>query len=338
VRTLRLQLAPNAPATLSRAPGAIGSYDHYLKGRYYWHRRTPEDLERSIEYFRAALEMDPQSGLAQTGLSDAYSLLVDYGLMNPSEGMPKAREAATRAIALDPHSAEAHTSLAIIRGLYDWQWRESEQLFLRAIELNPGYATAHHWLGVDCYANLRRFEEAAAELAIARQLDPLSGIIREGEGFLRLLQRDFDGAAAAYRDLVAAEPDFYKGYTGLGRAYALQGNYMDALRMLDRGREMAGDIPNILAAMGQVYALGGETERAREMLAKLERIARTGYMPSTAFAVVYLGLGEQERALDCLERGLSMHDLPLTALYVHPLYDPLRPHPRFQAILRALNF
>jgi serine/threonine-protein kinase len=339
VRTLRLQLTPSpAPPSLTRTPGAIGSYDHYLKGRYYWHRRTREDLERSIEYFRAALELDPQCGLAETGLADAYSLLVDYGLMNPAEGMTKARESATRAIALDPNSAEAHCSLGLIRGVYDWQWQESEQLFVRAIELNPGYSTAHHWLSVDCLAMVGRLEEACVELEIARQLDPLSSIIREGQAFLKLLARDYESAAEGYRALIAEDPDFYKGYTGLGRAYAQQGNYLDALRMLDQGRAMAGDIPNILAAMGQVYALGGEPTRAREILGQLERIARAAYIPSSAFAIVHIGLGEYDKALDWLERGVTLHDPPLSALNTHPVYDPLRSHPRFPAILRALNF
>ncbi len=339
VRTLRLQLVPPAPpGAIARSTAAVNSYDHYLKGRYFWHRRTPEDLERSVEYFRAALDLDPACGLAQTGLADAYTLLVDYGLMSPAEGMPKAREAATRAIAIDPLSAEAHSSLALIRGVYDWQWSESEALYRRAIELNPGYATAHHWLAIDCHAVLGRLDEAAAGLETARQLDPLSSIVREGQALLRLLARDYSDAVEQYRELIAADPDFYKGYTGLGRAYAQQGSYLDALRMLDHGRSMAGDIPNILAAMGQVYALGGEPERAREMLARLERMARTGYIPSTAFAVVHLGLGEYERALDWLEKGVAIHDPPLTALCAHPVYDPLRAHPRFRALLEALNF
>jgi TolB-like protein/Flp pilus assembly protein TadD len=336
VRTLRLQLAPaGAPA---RATGAIQSYDNYLKGRYYWHRRTPEDLERSIEYFRAALDLDEHSSLAQTGLADAYTLLVDYGLMKPAEGTQKAREAAERAIAIDPHSAEAHSSLGLIRALYDWKWEEAEALFHRAIELNPGYATAHHWLGVDLYALLGRLDEASAELEIARQLDPLSSIVREGQAYMLLLARDFDGAVESYKQLVASDPDFYKAYTGLGRAYSLQGNYLDALRMLDHGRAMAGDIPNILSAMGHVYALGGEQDRAREMLARLERMSRAAHVPSTAFAVVSVGLGEHERALDWLEKGVEARDPALTVLKGHPIYDPLRGYPRFHNLLRTLNF
>jgi len=339
VRTLRLQLVPSGEAgALGRAPTEIGSYDLYLKGRYYWHRRTPEDMERSIEYFQAALDADPQSSLAHTGLADAYNLLVDYGLMSPEEGMPRVREAAARAIELDPHSAEAHSSLALMRGRYDWDWAGAEALYLRAIELNPGYATAHHWLAVDCYALLGRFEEAAAELAIASQLDPLSSILREGRLFLQLLARDYDGAAEGARELIRDDPGFYKGYTSLGRAYAMQGKYLDAVRMFDQGRAMVGDMPNILAAIGHAYGLAGEPARAREVLARLTDSARTRYVPSTAFAILYLGLGENERALDWLERGLMRRDPPLASLKVHPIYDPLRDHPRFQSVLCALKF
>ena len=162
VRTLRVQLTgAGEGALLARGRSSIGSYDYYLRGRYYWHRRTPEDLARSIEYFEAAIAADPNSALAHTGLADAHTLLVDYGLASPSVGMPKAKAAAVRAIELDPALGEAYASLALIRSLYDWEWKEARGLYQRAIELNPGYATAHHWLGVDWFALTGRFAEAA---------------------------------------------------------------------------------------------------------------------------------------------------------------------------------
>ena len=182
VRTLRVQFTGTGEgALLARGRSSIGSYDYYLRGRYYWHRRTPEDLARSIEYFEAAIAADPKSALAHTGLADAHTLLVDYGLVSPSVGMPKAKAAAVRAIELDPALAEAYASLALIRSLYDWEWQEARGLYQRAIELNPGYATAHHWLGIDWFALTGRFAEARAEIEIALQLDPLSSIIREGQ-------------------------------------------------------------------------------------------------------------------------------------------------------------
>ena len=338
VRTLRVQLAGSPGGTVpARSRSSISSYDYYLKGRYQWHKRTPDDLASSVRLFESAIAADPNSALAHTGLADAYTLLVDYGLMSPAEGMPLAKAAASRAVELDPELAEAYTSLASIRAAYDREWQDAERLYLRAIALNPGYATAHHWYGVDFCANLGRFDQAAAELEIAGQLDPLSPIIREGSAFLHLLRRDYDKAVRAYQELAEFAPSFYKAYTSLGRAYAQQGKYLDAIAMLEKGRTMAGNIPNILAAMGQVYGLAGEPGRAREMIGKLSGLAQRTYVPATVYAVVHLGLGENERALDWLEKGCDQRDTPLIAVKVHPLYDPLRAYPRFQSLLERLR-
>jgi serine/threonine-protein kinase len=338
VRTLRVQLAGSpVNALLGRSRSTISSYDYYLKGRYHWHKRTPEDLFRSLEYFETAISADPNSALAHTGQADAYSLLVDYGLMHPAQGMPKAKLAASRGVELDPELAEAYASLALIRSLYEREWDDAERLYLRAIELNPGCSTAHHWYAVDHCAMLGRFDRAEEQLRIASQLDPLSHIIREGVPFLKMLQRDYDGAIEGYRELVEFDPSFYKGYTSMGRAYAQQGKYLDAIAMLEKGRTLAGDVPNILGVMGQVYALAGEPARAREVLVKLAELAARSYVPSTVFAIVHLGLGENHRALEWLETGCDQRELPLSALKVHPVYDPLRSEPRFQVMLKRLR-
>jgi serine/threonine-protein kinase len=338
VRTLRVQLAgiPENALPLPRR-SSISSYDYYLKGRYHWHKRTPEDLSRSLAYFETAIAADPNSALAHTGQAVAYTLLVDYGLMHPALGMPKAKLAASRGVELDPELAEAYASLALIRSLYEHEWDAAECLYVRAIELNPGYATAHHWYGVDHCAMLGRFDLAEAELQIASQLDPLSHIIREGVAFVKMLKRDYDGAIQAYRELVEFDPAFYKGYTSMGRAYAQQGKYLDAIAMLEKGRTLAGDIPNILGAMGQVYGLAGEPAHAREVLGKLTQLAGRCYVPSTVFAIVHLGLGENHRALEWLEKGCDQRELPLSALKVHPVYDVLRSEPRFQILLKRLR-
>jgi len=251
--------------------------------------------------------------------------------------MPMAKAAAMRAIELDPTLGEAYASLGLIRSLYEWEWADAKMLYERAIELNPGYATAHHWLGVDWYALRGQFDQARVEIEAALQLDPLSSIIREGQSFIPFLERRYEESAAGYRQLVADDPSFYKGYTSLGRVYAQQGKFLDAIRMLEKGRSLAGDIPNILGAMGQVYALGGEPERARDLLAQLEQRQKTAWVPSSVFAIVHLGLGENDRALDWLERGCRQHELPMAAVKVHPVYDGLREMPRFQAILRDLK-
>jgi serine/threonine-protein kinase len=338
VRTLPVQPAGGGEgALLTRGRSSIGSFDYYLRGRYYWHRRTPQDLERSIGYFDAAILADPNSALAHSGLADAHTLLAEYGLTSPVVAMPKARAAAMRAIELDPALAEAYASLALIRSLYDWEWQEARGLYLRAIELNPGYATAHFWLAIDWLALTGHFAEAAAQIGFALQLDPLSSIIREGVMYVKFLEGRYEEAVQGYRTLIADDPTFYKAYTSLGRVYTQQGKFLDAIRMLEKGRSLAGDIPSILGVMGQVYAQGGEPGRAREILGQLELKRQSSWVPSTVFAIVHIGLGEHDLALDWLERGCRQHEIPIAGLKVHPVYDPLRAAPRFQAVLRELR-
>ncbi len=334
VHTLRLQFA----APVGRARTSVGSYDWYLKGRYISHRRGPEDLRQSLACFENAIAADPSSALAYAGLADAYSLLMDYGMMPPSEAAPLAASSAERAIALDPNLAEPHASLAFLRGLYNWDWQEAERLYLRAIALNPGYATAHHWLAIDCYAFSGRLDDALSEVEIARQLDPLSPIIREGEAYATLFQRRYDRAVELYRKLLEFDPAFYKGWSSLGRAYSLMGKYSEALAALGKARELAGDLPNILGALGQVQALAGNPEQAREFLAKLHVMAAGRHVPAASFAVVHMGLGEIAQSLTWLEKGCDLRESQLTGIKMHPLWDPLRGEPRFEALLKRLGF
>lgn len=338
VRTLRIQLgAGTEEALVSRVPTTLSSYDYYLKGRYHWHRRSPDDLMRALECFEAAAEADPDSALTYAGLADTHVLLVEYGLVHPAEGVSKVRAAAERAVALDPDLAEAYPALAEIRCACEGKWKEGECLYRKAIALNPGYATAHHWLGIDCLAMLGRFEEAALEVEIAIGLDPLSPILYEARAFLRMLQRQYEEAIRGYREILEFDPSFFRAFTGMGRAYAQMGRYVEALAMLEKGRSLGGEVPNILAAMGQVFALSGDHASARGVLARLEARSREVYIPSTCFAVVHLGLGERERALDWLEKGCAQGEMTLEILKVHPIYDDVRDEPRFQAVLRRLG-
>jgi len=339
VRTLRVQLEAGADSQLgARRPTTVSSYELYLKGRYHLHRRTPDELRRALEYFQAAVHADGSSGLAYAGLADGYCLNVDYGLLHPAEGFPKIRAAASRAIEIDAALAEAYPALAVIRSQADRDWEDAERLYRKAIALNPGYATAHHWLATDYLGPLGRFEEADDEIEIALELDPLSSIIREGRALLSTLQRRYEEAVARYRELVEFDPSFYKGYTGMGRAYAQLGNYAEARAMFEKGRALAGDVPNILSAIGQVLAATGDSPGAREFLAQLTARARDAYVPSTCFALLHLSLGETARALDWLETGCDQHELTMYMTRVHPLYDPLRTEPRFQAILERMRF
>ena len=338
VRTLRIQLAGGPEkAPLAGSPTSVSSYDYYLKGRYHWHRRTPADLARSIQYFQAAIEADPASALAHAGLADAYTLDVEYGLTHPADGIPRAKAAAERAIELDPLLAEAYPSLALIRSHYDREWEESEALYRKAIALNPGYATAHMWLGANCLAMLGRLDEALPELETALELDPLSAITHELRGFIYLLKREYEEAIRRYREILEFDPSAYRAYAAIGRALSLQGKYAEALAMLEQARAIEDGVPSILAAMGQIFGLSGDRASARGVLARLEARARERHIPSTCFAIVHLGQGEKDRALDWLEHGCEQRELSLASIGVHPVYDELRGEPRFQALLKRLR-
>jgi TolB-like protein/tetratricopeptide (TPR) repeat protein len=338
VRTLRIQLTgvPEPVSSLG-VPSTVSSYDCYLKGRYHWHRRTPADLARSIEYFHAAIAGDARSALAQAGLADAYTLQVEYGLTHPATGTPKAKSAAQRAIDLDPQLAEAYPSLALIRSKCDWEWEEAEALYRKAIALNPGYATAHFWFGSEFLAVLGRLEEAAEQMEIAVNLDPLSSIIHECHGFVYLLKRDYDEAIRLYREILEFDPTSHRPYAAMGRALSLQGKYAEALEMLEKARAIEQDLPWVQAAIGQILGLSGDRQGASRVLAALEARARERYIASTCFAVVHLGLGEIDQALDWLERGCDRREMSVTHIGVHPAYDGLRGQPRFEALLKRMR-
>jgi len=283
----------------------VSSYDCYLKGRYHWHRRTPADMARSIEYFEAAIAGDGRSALAYAGLADAYTLQVEYGIEHPHTGVPKAKAAARRAIELDPQLAKAYPSLALIRSKCDWEWEEAETLYRKAIASNPGYATAHFWLGSDHLAILGRLDEAAEEIKIAVQLDPLSSIIHECRGFVYLLKRDYDKAIRRYREILKFDPSAHRPYAAIGHALSLQGKYAEALEMLETARTIEQDLPWIQAAMGQILGFSGNREGARRVLVWLESRARERYIASNCFAVVHVGLAELDEAMAWLEHGAN---------------------------------
>jgi TolB-like protein/Tfp pilus assembly protein PilF len=338
VRTLRIKLMdrPGAPAIRHGAYN-LEAYNLYLKGRFHWNKRTAEGLNRGVQHFKQAIAIDPAFAPGYAGLADSYSLLAEYGLASPSSIVPAAKEAARKALEIDPTLAEAHTSLALIRSLFDWEWAEAEEHYRRAIDLNPGYATAHHWFAVDYFGPLGRFDEAFEEIEIAQQLDPLSPIIREGKGFLLMLARRYDEAIEEYRETLELDSFFYRAFTSMGRAYTQKGMYEEAITMLQKGRSLSGDIPSILGALGQTYALASRPADARRLLTELSELTDRRHVASSCFALIHLGLGEKDRALDWLEAGARGREMSLASLKIHPAYDNLRGEPRFRVLLAKLG-
>jgi len=335
---LRLRFSNAGPERpVNRGQRDLEVYQLCLKGRFHSRDRTEDGLKRSIVCFEQAISLDSTSAAAYAGLADTYTLIADYGFSECCDSMLKARAAAERALALDPKSSEAHASLGLILTLYDWSWVEAENAFERALAINPGYAPAHHWYGIDNLAMRGRFEQAGEHLEIALKLDPLSGIILEGQAFLRTLRRRYDDAIHLYLNMLEMDPSFYKAYTSMGRAYLQKGMYKKAIEMLQKGRALVGDSPSILGALGQAQGLSGNLSEARQLLLRLQEIAAVRPVPSTCFALVHLGLGEKDAALTWLERGVNRHQSTVVALKVHPAYDDLRNEPRFLALRRQLG-
>jgi serine/threonine-protein kinase len=290
-----------------------------------------------LTHFQAAIDADPRSALAHSGLADAYALLVYYSVLHPVEGVSKAKAAAIRAIQLDPMLAESYATLALISSHHDGKWEKAESLYRKAIILNPGYAIAHHWLGVTCLALVGRFDDALEEIEMALELDPLFSNFHQGRGLVSLFKREYQDAVRIYREILESDPTFYGAFDAIGRAYIQMGNYSEALAMLQKGRSFRGDVPHILAAIGQALALSNDTAGARGVLAQLQARSRNEYVPSTCFAVLHLGLRENEKALDWLEKACEEHEMSAAALRVHPIYDELRRESRFLAVLEKLG-
>jgi TolB-like protein/Tfp pilus assembly protein PilF len=337
VGTLRSQLTERfAFPPIRRAPYDFEAHNLYLKGRFEWNGRTSRGLLNSVGYFEQAIALEPGFALGWAGLADAYTLLAEYGVTPSEDSVPKAKRAALRAVELDPSLGEAWASLALVLGIYEWEREEAEECYQRSISLNPGYATAHYWYSADHLAMLGRFDEAEAEARLARMLDPWSAIVVESEALIKLLRGQYDEAIRLHRQSLAIDPKFYKSWTSIGRALIQKGDYEDAIGMLQQGRALGGDVPNILGALGQAYALAGRTEDARHILRQLSA-SGARRLSCTSMAIVHLGLGEGDLALDALESACDHRETPVNALKVHPVYDPLRSKPRFQALLRRVR-
>jgi TolB-like protein len=338
VGTLRLALsAPKGPGTAPARP-KLACFNLCLEGRFHSNRRTLEGIAKSAACYEQAIIADASCAQAHAGLANAQVLLAHYGVEPALEAIPKARVAAQQALALDPDESEAHTALAYIRSTFDWQWREAEPLYRRAIASNPSYAQARHWFAVDFLVPLGRFDEALRELEMARRLDPLSQIIVEGTCALQMYRRDYPAALAAYRHLVELDPTFYKGFSGMGRVLNLMGRHEEAVAALTRGLSLAGDVPNLIGAMGHAHATAGQMPEARQCLERLQAIAQVRTVHEVTFSILYLGLGEFERSIDSLERACERREVGLAFTNVHPLYDAVRDHPRFQAVLKRIGF
>jgi DNA-binding winged helix-turn-helix (wHTH) protein/Tfp pilus assembly protein PilF len=322
----------NSPASSSKSAEA---QDLYLKGMYFWNKRTVPGFHQAIDYFQQATTIDPNNALAYAGLANSYTLLTAYSLASANLYMPQARAAALRALELDERSAEAHTALALIIQNEDWDWQTSGKEFRRAIELNPNYATAHHW-----YAEhlmwLGRFDEALSESDRALQLDPLSLIIASDRGAILYSSRQYDRAIEEFRTVLRKDPNFGRARI-VTYAYVEKGMFDQALAEAETVRRLFGESLWYWSNLAYIYGRTGQLERARRALEKLEKLSRHEQVDPSTMLWAHLGMGDKEEALADLSKAYSGHSGILTTLKVEPAFDPLRSDPRFQDLLRRVG-
>ena len=311
------------------------AYQLYLKGRFYWNKRTGESLKKSIEYFNQAIEKDPNYALAYAGMADAYSLIPGYSAGPPQEYLPKAKAAAMKALEIDNTLAEAHTALANALYDYDWNFAESNREFQRAIELNPNYPTAHHWYGENL-AVLGRFDEGIAQLKLAQELDPLSLIINADLGEVYTYARQYDNAIEQLRKTIEMDQGFYYAHWRLGLVYEMKGSNQEAIAEYRKARQLDDD-PFVLALLGHAYAVSGERAEALKTVEQLKEISQQRYVSAYSFSVLYGGLGEKDQAFQWLEKAYQDRADDLRQLKVDPLLDNLRSDPRFTDLVRRVG-
>jgi TolB-like protein/Flp pilus assembly protein TadD len=336
---ISLRLDPGRTRPKAVKPEA---YAAHLKGRYFWNKRTPQDLFRALEQFQAAVRLDPTFAPPQVGIADCYALLgsAEMGALAPREAMPLAKQAVMSALALAPDLAEAHASLGHLRLIYEWDWAGAESSFRRAIELNPGYATAHQWYAL--YLNARgRSDEALDELRTAEELDPLSPAVKSALAEAHYFARRFDEAEAASRKALELDPGFILGYLNLGRALEMQGRHDEAITVLRQGWELSGRAPGMSLFLGHAYAAKGERRKAEELLELLRHPPDAGgrppYVPALFLAGIQGGLGDRDGELLSLRKALDERCEYLIYLAREPMADPIRKDARFKAILKAVH-
>jgi serine/threonine protein kinase/tetratricopeptide (TPR) repeat protein len=313
------------------------AYELYLKGRYFWNKRTEEGLLKSLECFQGAVAKDPQDPRGYAGMADSYLMLVEYGRFPARDAIPKARAAALKALEKDDTLAEAHTSLASIKEDYDWDWSGAESEFRRAIELNPSYATSRQWYA-EFVAEMGRVDEAIEEIKRAHEVDPLSLIVNTVVGEIFYEARKNNEAVRQFQKVVELDPNFAEAHLFLGETYVQLSRYQDAVAELQEALTLSGGSAQKEAFLGQAYGLWGRKNQARTILEHLKTRSKQSYVSPSDLSLVYAGLGETDHALDLLEEAYEQRLPSMVNLKVDPSFDSLRSNPRFQNLLHRIGF
>lgn len=338
-RQIQIQMTPADQARLTtRHAVSPKAFDDYLQGRFlYWNRRTEENLNKAIAHFQNAIKEDPNYALAHVGLADCYNALgvVQIGALPPTEARRLAEETASKALALDPTLAEAHTALGYANH-YNWNWTAAETDFKRAIELNPSYANAHNFYA-SFLMSCGRIEESIASSTRARELDPFSLAISAQRGFLLENARRYDEAIEQLRNVIAMDPNHYQAHWFLGHTHALNKQFEQAIAASQKAVDVSGRAPGALGMLGMVYALAGKKDEANKILNELLELNKRRYVTPAAFANLYIGLDNKDQAFFWLEKAFQERSNYLAYLKVFPILDPLRSDPRFADLVRRVG-
>jgi len=342
-RSIRLELTGEEQKRLTqRATENGAAYQAYVKGRFFWNKRTTEGLEKGLEYFQEAVALDPAYTQAYAGIADSYALLGLFTVMAPKVAFPKAKEAATKALEMDPELADAHATLGFVGLYYDWDGLAAENEFRRALRNNPNYAMAHTWYAEDLAA-MGRFSEASAEAKRAQESDPVSLTVGAASGLVSYLAGQNDDAIASCKKAIEIDPSYPRLHFRLGNAYREKGMYQPALAEFIKAVQLAGGGDRYgdqyyEAAVGAAYAALGNTSEARKVLNRLIRRSKDRYVPAYGIALIYVGLGEREHVFEWLQRAYDERSTSMAYLKVDPAWNDLRSDPRFAAIARSIRF
>ena len=338
--TLRAKLTGSEQSALAARPTENAeAHQLYLRGRYFWNKRTGADFKKAIGYFNQAIEKDPNYALAYAGLADAYVLLSAYAEASPKNSLPQAKAAAQKALELDSTLGEAHASLAQALLAYDLNFAEANREFRRAIELNPNYATAHHWYGESVLGPLGQFKDAIAEARRALEFDPLSVIINADYGSALTNARRYDQAIEQLRKTVEMDPGFYYAHWTLGNALELKGFNKEAIAEYKKAIALNDD-PLPQALLGHLYAKLGRKDEALAILKQLRELRESSkerYVSPYNLALIHIGLGQKNEAIQLLEETYEDRDgYNIVFIKVEVLLDPLRGDPRFEALVQKV--
>jgi serine/threonine protein kinase/Flp pilus assembly protein TadD len=331
---MRVRLSGDRPL-VKRYTQNVEAYNLYLKGRYHFIKFTPESAAKGIECHQQAIAMDPKYALPWTGLAAIYQIMGNVGFMPPKSAYSRCHEAAVRALELDETLAEAHSMIGVLRvGEYDWQGAERE--FRRALELDPMSWDVLTTYSIYFLLALRRYDEAIAVSRKALEIDPLSPLTHTNLGSIYAMVGQWDRAVEQHRHALLLDPQYWMAYLRLGLTYLYMGKLEETIQALETAAQLAGRIPYVLGTLGFAYARAGRLLEAQDLLKELEELSGRAYVPPGAFARIHIGLGEFEKGIDWLDKAVDERD-SLIYTYFGPMFDSLRPHPRYKALLRKMN-